>query len=83
MSTMKLYRKITESYRNRVRECRLRALVSKQEDLAKMTGINPCTLSAIENNRQFLCAPYALLISEALGCHLDDLYIKRNARGCR
>jgi len=63
-------------YRNRVRECRLKAMVARQDDLAKMTGINHCTISGIENNRIFLSAAHALLIAEALGCKLDDLYEK-------
>ena len=63
-------------YRNRVRQCRLRALVAKQEDLARITGINRTTINALENNRLFLSSPYALIIAEALGCSLDDLYEK-------
>jgi DNA-binding XRE family transcriptional regulator len=64
-------------YRNRVRECRLRAVVARQEDLAQMTGINRTTISALENNRLFLSSPYALLIAEALGCSLNDLFEKK------
>ena len=80
MPKRKLFTKITNQYRNRVRECRLKALIPKQEDLADMTGINRSTLNALENNRLFLSAPYALLISEALGCKLDELFEKRAAR---
>ena len=77
MSRKNLVQRIVNQYRNRLRECRLKAMVSKQEDLSKMTGIHRSTLSAIENNRLFLSAPYALLIAEALGCSLDELYEKR------
>ncbi|MEJ5377079.1 MAG: helix-turn-helix transcriptional regulator [bacterium] len=80
MSKRKLLVKVAKQYHNRVRECRLRAMVAKQEDLAKMTGISRSTINALENNRLFLSSPYALLISEALGCKLDDLYGKRNAK---
>lgn len=81
MSKRKLLVKVAKQYHNRVRECRLRAMVAKQEDLAKMTGISRSTINALENNRLFLSSPYALLIAEALGCKLDELYSKRNAKG--
>ena len=81
MAKRKLLMKVTKQYRNRVRECRLQAIVAKQEDLAKMTGISRSTINALENNRLFLSSPYALLIAGALDCRLDELYEKRNARG--
>jgi len=81
MSKRKILAKVAKRYHNRVRECRLRAMVAKQEDLAKMTGISRSTINALENNRLFLSSPYALLIAEALGCALDELYGKRNAKG--
>lgn len=81
MPKRKLLIKAAEQYRNRVRECRLRGMMAKQEDLSRMTGISRSTMNALENNRLFLSSPYALLIAEALGCRLDDLYEKRNARG--
>ena len=65
---------VSARYCNRVRECRLQAMVPNQAMLARMTGISRTTLSALENNRLFLSAPYALLIRDALGCRLDDLY---------
>ena len=71
--------RVAKRYRNRVRECRLRAMVAKQEDLARMTGISRSTISALENNRLFLSSPYALLIAEALRCRLDDLYDRQNS----
>ena len=74
MPERKLVRKAANRYRNRVRTCRLRALVPTQRDLARLTGISRSTISALENNRRFLSSQYALLIAEALGCHLDDLY---------
>jgi len=77
MARKNLIQRIMNQYRNRVHECRLKAMVSKQEDLSKMTGIHRSTLSALENNRIFLSAPYALLIAEALGCSLDQLYEKK------
>jgi DNA-binding XRE family transcriptional regulator len=71
--------RVAKRYRNRVRECRLRAMVAKQEDLARMTGISRSTISALENNRLFLSSPYALLIAEALRYRLDDLYDRQNS----
>lgn len=79
MSKQKLLVKVAEQYHNRVRACRLRAMVAKQEDLARMTGISRSTINALENNRLFLSSSYALLIAEALGCRLDDLYEKHHA----
>ena len=79
MSKRKLLMKVAKQYRNRVRDCRLRAMIAKQEDLAKMTGINRSTINALENNRLFLSSTYALIIAEALNCKLDELYEKRNA----
>jgi DNA-binding XRE family transcriptional regulator len=81
MPKRKLLAKVAKQYHNRVRECRLRALVAKQVDLAKMTGISRSTINALEHNRLFLSSPHALLIAEALGCRLDDLYGRRNAEG--
>ncbi len=61
-------------FRNRLRKCRLRAIIATQEELAKLTGIDRTTISAIENNRLFLSSPYALIFKEVLGCSLDDLF---------
>ncbi|RLC94653.1 MAG: hypothetical protein DRI39_02150 [Chloroflexi bacterium] len=61
-------------YRNRVRECRLRGLIISEAELARRTGIERTTLSALENNRRFLSIEHALLIREVLGCSLDELY---------
>jgi len=79
MTKRGLLGRVAKRYRNRVRECRLRAMVAKQEDLASMTGISRSTISALENNRLFLSSPYALLIAEALRCRLDDLYDRQNS----
>jgi DNA-binding XRE family transcriptional regulator len=79
MTKRGLLGRVAKRYRNRVRECRLRAMVAKQEDLARMTGISRSTISALENNRLFLSSPYALLIAEALRCRLDDLYDRQNS----
>ena len=80
MSKRKLLMKVAKQYRNRVRDCRLRAMIAKQEDLAKMTGINRSTINALENNRLFLSSAYALTIAEALHCKIDDLYEKLNTK---
>ena len=77
-SKRKLLLKIASRYRNRVRQCRFQAMVATQEDLSRLTGINRSTISALENNRLFLSSQYALLIAEALGCKLDNLFEKRD-----
>jgi DNA-binding XRE family transcriptional regulator len=79
MSQKKLNERVIEQYQNRVRECRLRALVAKQDELAKLTGISRTVVSGLENNRIFLSAPYALVIAECLGCKLDELYEKKGS----
>jgi len=80
MGKRKLLSKVARQYRNRVRECRLRAMIAKQEDLADRTGISRTTMNALENNRLFLSSAYALLIAEVLGCKLDELYEKRDGK---
>ncbi len=80
MAQRKLLRKVARQYRNRVKNCRLGALIDKQEDLANMTGISRSTINALENNRIFLSSPYALVIAEALNCRLDDLYEKQKIK---
>jgi len=61
-------------YCNRLRACRLRGLIISEAELARRTGIERTTISALENNRRFLSIEQALLIREVLGCSLDDLY---------
>lgn len=63
-----------KQYRNRLRECRLRSLISTQVELARKSSIDRTTISALENNRLFLSIHYALRLKELLGCSLDDLY---------
>ena len=60
--------------RNRVRECRLRALIVSQAELARLTGMCRTTICALENNRIPLSISHAILIKRATGCSLDDLY---------
>ena len=80
MPKSRLFAKITRRYTNRVRECRLRAMIARQEELSRRTGINRTILSALENNHLFLSAQYALLIAEALSCSLDDLYERTDGK---
>ena len=65
---------VRSRYRNRVRECRLRGLIVSEAELARRTGIQRTTISALENNNRFLSIEHALLIKEVVGCALDDLY---------
>ena len=69
--------RISSSWENRVRDCRLRALIPRQIDLSQRTGIPPSTISALENQRLFLSSYYAIAIAEAIGCSLDNLYHKK------
>ena len=74
----KLVNKVRRKYFNRVRQCRLKALVETQVDLARLTGIPRTTLNNIENNKTFLSSYYGLLIAEALGCSISDLYQRKD-----
>jgi len=78
LANRKLIKKISGNYENRVRECRLKAMIAKQDMLAQMTGIPRSTINALENNKQFLSSHYALIIAEVLRCKLDDLYKKKD-----
>lgn len=62
------------TYRNKVRELRLRSLMATQTELARLTGIHQTTLSRIESQQFFLSSRQALAIRDALGCSLDDLF---------
>ena len=74
----KLLKKVRKRYKNRVKQCRLRALVETQADLSKLTGISRPTINNIENNKTFLSSYYGLIIAEALGCSLSDLYERKD-----
>lgn len=63
-----------KTYRNRLRECRLKALIPSQAELARRSGIDRTTISHLENNRLLLSIRYALPIKKVLGCSLDELY---------
>lgn len=71
---------VASRYRNQVRQCRLRALVPTQRELARMTGINRSTINALEKQRLFLSSYYALIIAEALECKVDDLFEKLGSK---
>jgi len=62
------------SYRSRVQEVRLRALIPSQAELARRTGLCRTTICALEKNRIPLSVHYAMLIKKATGCSLDDLF---------
>jgi len=74
----KLVKRVKESYRNRVRQCRLKALIRTQAELARLTGIPRGNINNIENDRLFLSSYYALLIAEVLGCSVSDLYQRKD-----
>lgn len=65
---------IASHYRNRLREVRLRALISSQAELARLSGICRTTICALEKNRVNLSIRYALCLKKVLRCSLDDLY---------
>ena len=68
---------MAQQVRNRVRE--LRALVGKgelsQKALAEQAGVDPSTLSDIENNRTNPNAETMVALARALGVTLDDLFL--------
>ena len=74
MTDHNAYYQSKKRYRNRLRQCRLRSLISTQVELAGESGIDHTTISALESNRLFLSIRYALRLKEVLGCSLDDLY---------
>ena len=73
----KITKQIKAFYRTRVLECRMKAGISKQKDLATKTGIPASIISELESGKQFLSSPYALKISEVCGCMLDDLFERK------
>ena len=77
MKKERVGQRILKQYRNKVRKARLSALISTQEELSRMSGIDRCTINSLENNRLFLSAPHALILAEVLKCALGDLYEKR------
>ena len=70
-------------YRNRLRQCRLRCLIPTQVELARKSGIDHTTISALESNRLFLSIRYALRLKEVLGCSLDELYEEIPSEGAK
>lgn len=55
------------------------AAIPTQQELSRITGIHRSVLSGIERNRRFLSSAYALRIAEAIGCRVDDLFVKVDA----
>ena len=70
-------KKIKSQYRTNVMQCRLRAGIPKQKDLARLTGIPAQTISELESNKKWLTSAYGLAIAEACHCSLDDLFERR------
>jgi len=64
----------SHNYRNRLKEVRLRTLISSQAELGRLSGICRTTICALENNRINLSIGYALRLKKVLKCSLDDLY---------
>jgi len=73
---------VKSKYRCRVLECRLKAGIKSQKDLAKLTGISASILSDLECGKLFLSSSYALILAETLGCSMDDLYEKKDSILC-
>ncbi len=67
-------KEVKRRYRGCVLQCRLKAGIAKQKELAERTGISQSILSDLESCRLFLSTPYALRIREVCGCTLDELY---------
>lgn len=60
--------------KNRVREYRLKRGLS-QEELSKLCGIPRTTISAIESGKAVPSVDYAIKLSKALGCNVEDLFM--------
>lgn len=76
MSDMETLPAVEEKYRCRLRQVR-DSKGMNQGKLAEMTNINRATLSLLENNRLFLSSKNALVLRDALGCTMDELYERR------
>jgi len=61
------------TYRNRLRERRLQAMIPYQRTLAEMTGIRRATISHYENNRRPLSMEHAVVLAAVLHCKINDL----------
>jgi len=61
------------TYRNRLREARLKAMIPYQRALAELAGMNPAMVSRYENNRQPLSMEHALVLAAVLKCGIGDL----------
>lgn len=62
-----------DSFRMKVREARLRALIPTTTELARRSGVPRPTVSAIENGARLPSLACALRLSAALGCTVNDL----------
>ena len=49
-------------------------MIATARELARLTGIHPATISALETNHLFLSSAHGLAIRDALGCSLDELF---------
>lgn len=77
MSASRIAEQVGEEYRNRLRECRLRALIGTQCQLSQLTGIRPGVINRWEKNRSLIPIQFALVLSKVLGCRVDELYTRR------
>ncbi len=62
------------SQKARVQECRLKAGIKSQKQLAYKSGISRSVICDLENGRCFLSSKNALKIANAIGCSMDDLF---------
>ncbi len=60
--------------KNRVKEYRLKRGLS-QEELSKLCGIPRTTISAIESGKAVPSVDYAIKLSKALGCSVEELFV--------
>lgn len=70
-------RNVAKRYRNPLKRMRFSHDCFTQKELSRRTGIPRSSIGAIESQKLFLSAPYALLIKEEFNCSLDELYERK------
>ena len=64
---------------NEVRWARLQAGISTQRELARLSGIHPSIISALERGRRKMSARWAYKIAKVTGASYEDLMKMSNS----
>lgn len=65
---------VRQRYQCNLRLLRLRKGIPSVAMMARIAGLPRSTLSDYERHKRLPCIQHGLLLMEALGCRLDDLY---------